>query len=133
MAYDKADLEKKALAAIKRNKIKFITHVAAFLPCSERTFFNQELQELQSIKDAIETNRIGAKVTTLNRWENSENATLQVAFMKLIADDDEAHRLNGSKQEIKSDVNHAGGVNVRHSIDDETIKAINQAYDGIDE
>lgn len=106
MSYDKADLEKKALAAIKRHKIKFITHVAAFLPCSEKTIFNKELQELQSIKDAIEENRISSKVKTLNKWEKSENATLQVAFMKLIADDDEADRLNGTKQ--KMDVTSKG-------------------------
>jgi len=104
MSYNKDDLEKKALAVIKRNKIKFITHVAAFLPCSERTFFNKDLQDLQSIKDAIETNRIGAKVKALNRWEKSKNPTLEVAFYKLIADDDEAHRLNGSKTESKDEL-----------------------------
>ncbi len=100
MAYNKEELEKNALSAIKKNKLKFITHVVAYLPCTEKTLFNQELQELQSIKEAIEANRINAKVRSLNRWEESENATLQIAFYKLIADDEEADRLNGTRQKV---------------------------------
>lgn len=106
MSYDKADLEKKALAAIKRHKIKFVSHLTGFLPCNRATFYNLELDKLDTIKDAIEEMRMSAKVKTLNRWEKSENATLQVAYMKLIADDDEADRLNGSNQKI----NHSGAV-----------------------
>lgn len=105
MSYEKTDLEKKALAAIKRNKIKFITHVAAFLPCALSTFYELELEKSEAIKKAVEDNRTTAKVKALNRWEKSKNPTLEVAFYKLIADDDEAHRLNGTKQELKADVN----------------------------
>ena len=41
------------------------------------------------------------KVDMRDKWYNSDNATLQIALMKLIADDDEAHRLNGTKREVK--------------------------------
>lgn len=123
MAYDKADLEKQALTAIKKHKLKFVTYVVAYLPCNLATFYNLELEKLETIKDAVDQNRINAKVKTLNRWEKSQNATLQVAFMKLIADEDEAHRLNGSKIEQSGTFNH------NHSLDAQTIKDINEAYE----
>jgi hypothetical protein len=102
MSYDKADLEKKALAAIKKHKIKFLSHLAPFLSCSRSTFYELELDKSDKIKDAIEQNRVGAKVSALNKWEKSDNPTLQVAYYKLIADEDEADRLNGSKQKIEN-------------------------------
>ena len=37
------------------------------------------------------------------KWYKSDNPTLQIGLMKLISDDDEAHRLNGTKREIKHD------------------------------
>jgi hypothetical protein len=104
VAYDKDELEKKALAAIKRHKIKFITHVWAYLPCSLSTFYAQGLEKSETLKDAVERNRTSSKVGRLNKWEKSQNATLQVAYYKLIADEDEAHRLNGSKQDIKAEI-----------------------------
>jgi hypothetical protein len=43
------------------------------------------------------------KVSMRQKWYESDNATLQIGLMKLISDDDEAHRLNGTKREIKHD------------------------------
>jgi hypothetical protein len=41
------------------------------------------------------------KVSMRDKWYHSDNATLQIGLMKLISEDNEAHRLNGTKQEIK--------------------------------
>lgn len=122
MSYDKKDLEKKALAAIKRYRLKFITYVSAYLPCSRSTFSVLELDKSDTLKEAVEQNRTSAKTKALNRWEKSQNATLQVAFMKLIADDDEADRLNGSRQKLEA--------TVKHSVDGETVELINKIYNG---
>jgi hypothetical protein len=100
MAYKKADLEKQALAAIKKNRLKFLTHLEAFLPCSMHTIYDHKLHESQTIKKAIADNRISAKAKALNRWENSKNPTLEIAFYKLIGDEDEVERLGG-KQKIE--------------------------------
>ena len=43
------------------------------------------------------------KISMRTKWYESDNATLQIGLMKLIADDDEAHRLNGTKREVKHD------------------------------
>jgi hypothetical protein len=98
MSYDREQLETQSLEMIKKHKLKFISHVASFLPCNRATFYNLGLDKLDTIKDAIELNRVNSKVKALNRWEKSENPTLEVAFYKLIGDEDEVERLSGTKQ-----------------------------------
>ena len=66
-----------------------------------KTFYDHDLHKCDTIKSALEKNRINMKVDMRDKWYNSDNATLQIALMKLIADDDEAHRLNGTKREVK--------------------------------
>jgi len=101
MAYDTKELEKKALDAIKKHNLMFIEHIVAYLPCGKTTFYELKLNETNSIKKAIEQTRISRKVAMQNNWFKSETPSLQIALMKMIADDHEAHRLNGTKQEIK--------------------------------
>jgi hypothetical protein len=84
----------------------FIEHIVAYLPCSKETFYNHKLHESDAIKKAIETNRVGRKSKMLNNWIDSESNALQIAAMKLIATEDEAHRLSGTRTEIK----HKGGI-----------------------
>jgi hypothetical protein len=55
--YDTKELERKSLEAIKEHKLMFIEHVVAYLPCSKPTFYEHKLNELNSIKKAIEENR----------------------------------------------------------------------------
>ena len=99
--YNKDDLIKQSLKIIKSKKLCFIDDVAAFLPCSRRTFYNMELHKLHSIKDALDDQRINKKIALRNKWEDSENATLQVGLYKLLANDDELERLNNSKQKTE--------------------------------
>lgn len=99
MAYNKADLEKQALEAIRANNLMFVTDVPAYLPCSMATFYNKKLEELESIKEALEQNRIKTKNGLRAKWYKNDNATTQIALYKLLANEDEAHRLNGSRQE----------------------------------
>tara|TARA_X000001316_G_C890496_1_gene12414 strand:- start:9 stop:377 length:369 start_codon:yes stop_codon:yes gene_type:complete len=106
MAYDPKELEKKALAAIKKHKLMFIEHIVAFLPCSKETFYNHKLHESDAIKKAVEEMRVGKKTKMLSNWINSETPSLQIAAMKMISEEHEAHRLNGTRQEIK----HEGGI-----------------------
>lgn len=106
MAYNPQELEKKALKAIKTHKLMFIEHLVAYLSCSKATFYNLKLHELDSLKKAIELMRISRKTKMLSNWIESEVPSLQIAAMKMISEEHEAHRLNGSRQEIK----HKGGV-----------------------
>ena len=117
-------LEQEALAAIEKYKLFFIEDVVAYISCSRATFYNHGLDKLDTIKDALGKNKINVKVSMRNKWYKSENATLQVALMKMIATDDEAHRLNGSRQEIK----HQGAVPIS-KMSDETKKKIDEILD----
>jgi hypothetical protein len=102
--YDTKELERKALEAIKEHKLMFIEHVVAYLPCAKKTFYEHNLHESNAIKRAIEENRTSKKVALLNNWIKETSApVLQIAAMKMISSDEEAHRLNGTKREIKHD------------------------------
>jgi hypothetical protein len=106
MAYDKKELEKKALIAIQEHKLMFMEHIIAFLPCSKTTFYDLELNQSDTIKKAVEEMRISKKTKMLSNWIDSETPSLQIAAMKMISEEHEAHRLNGTRQEIK----HDGGI-----------------------
>lgn len=112
MAYDKKILYDNAIKSIKNNTLYFIEDVIAFMPCDKTTFyrlFPTESNEYNNIKNELETNRVNTKVGMRKKWNDSDNPTLQVALMKLIATESEAHRLNGTKQEHKL----SGDVNIK--------------------
>jgi hypothetical protein len=93
MAYNPKELEKKALEAIEKNKLFFIDDVIAYLPCSRATFYNLELEKLDTIKDALTKVKTEIKVSMRSKWYKSENPTLQMGLMKLIASPEELKQL----------------------------------------
>lgn len=111
MCYDAKDLEKRSINAIKKHKLTFIQDVVAHLPCSKQTFYTHELDKLDSIKDELTLNRTKKKLALRTKWEQSDNPTLEIAVYKLYGTDEEAERLNGSKQKIE----HSGDLAVEHS------------------
>lgn len=102
MAYSKTKLEKQAIDAITKHKLVFSDEVIAYLPCSQKTYYNYGLHELQSIKGELEKNRIQIKGGLRQKWYKSDNATAQIALYKLIGTEDESDRLNGSKQKVET-------------------------------
>jgi len=103
MAYSKKKLEELALKAIKKEKLTWHDEVVAFLPCSRATYYNKGLDKLDTIKDAINHNKVEMKAQMKHKWFNSDNATLQIALMKMIANQEEYDKLNTSKQQIQSE------------------------------
>lgn len=103
MAYKTEELRRDSLKAIKDKNLIFIGDIFGYTGFSKRAFYDHKLHECNNIKRALETNRVNMKVDMRQKWYNSDNPTLQIGLMKLIADDDEAHRLNGTKREIKHD------------------------------
>ncbi len=104
MAYDKEKLYKDALDKAEEKNCFFIEQLISFMPCCKTTFyefFKNESDEMNAIKDILDKNKVEMKTVMYNKWFESDNATLQIGLMKLIATDEEAHRLNGSKSEIK--------------------------------
>mgnify|MGYP000176865742 FL=1 len=124
MSYDTDKLEQEALEAIEKYRLFFIEDVVVYVSCSRATFYNHGLDKLDTIKEALAKNKIDIKVSMRNKWFLSESATLQVALMKMIATDDEAHRLNGSRQEIR----HQGAVPIG-KMSEEAKKQIDEILD----
>ena len=71
--------------------------------CTRATAYNHNLNKLDSIKEAIYTNRRKAVTSLKAKWLNSDNATLQLAAMRLICDADEHRALNQNYTNIRVD------------------------------
>lgn len=116
MVYTAAALEKKALKAIKTHNLVFMAEVYVFAGFCKQTFYNHGLDELDSIKDALEANRINLKSGMRNLWYTSENATLQVAAYKLIGSEEEADRLSNTKQKLEHSGKDGGPIETKQYI-----------------
>ncbi len=101
MHYTTEELEQLAIKAIEQYKLINIVEVVSFLPINRATFYNHGLDKLDSIKEAIEKIKINTSTTLRSKWVDSDNATLQVALMKLVATDEDRKRLATSYMETK--------------------------------
>jgi len=126
MAYDKEDLIKKSLTAIKKHKIYFITDLISFLPCSRATFYGLQLDKLDAIKEEIEKQKILLNKKQRNNWFESHSATLQLALYKLTCSDDERKKLSTSFIESKTE-------NVSPDLSELTTDEIKELLDDNDE
>ena len=86
------------IEAIKEHDLVFQSELFAYVQFSERTFYNWQLQDVQTIKKAFEDNRTRTKKALRKKWYDSDNFTAQVALYKLIATDSEYERLANVKQ-----------------------------------
>jgi hypothetical protein len=102
MEYNQKDLEKQSIEAITKYKLFFIDDIIAYLPCSRATFYNKGLDKLDTIKDALTQVRTEIKVSMRSKWYKSDNPTLQMGLMKLIASPDELKQLSMSHIESNS-------------------------------
>lgn len=100
MAYKTAELEQKAIKAIEKEKLIFFDEIASYLPCSRATFYNHKLDKLDSIKDVLENNKAVIKSGLRNKWYESDNATVQIALMRLVCSDSERRKLAVNYNEL---------------------------------
>jgi len=94
MAYKTEDLLKQSLESIEKHKLFFIEDICAYLPCSKETFYQHKLHESDAIKSALLKVKTEIKVSMRSKWYKSENPTLQMGLMKLIASPDELKQLS---------------------------------------
>lgn len=85
------------LKVIKEKKIMRFDHIFGhFAGCSRATAYNHGLDKLDSIKEALELNRAKGVDYLLQKWIAGDNATLQIAAMRLICTSEEHRLLNQS-------------------------------------
>ncbi|GAG92282.1 unnamed protein product, partial [marine sediment metagenome] len=111
MAYDKKVIYKKALQVVERDGVYFLSDVIALVGIASSTWyqlFPTDSSETVTIKERMIEKRVDAKSTVLRNWKESDNATLQMGFMKIIANESQFDRLNGTKQKIE----HSGEITI---------------------
>lgn len=90
------------LKIIKEKKLMRFDHIFAhFTGCSRATAYNHNLDKLDSIKEALESNRAKGVDYLLQKWIAGDNATLQIAAMRLICTPEEHRLLNQQYIETK--------------------------------
>ena len=107
MAYDKVKIYEQAKEVIVKNKLFFIEDIVAFLPCTKPTFYDffpPDSNELNELKELLETNRTELKVSMRSKWYKSNSPALQMALMKLLSTQEELRKLSMTTVEEKSEV-----------------------------
>lgn len=102
MAYDKDQIIEQALEVIDKEECTSIQEILLYLPISSATFYGWELEKLESLKKAIEKQKVRLKKGMRRNWRNSDNPTLQIAEFKLMANSEELEAITISK--VKQDV-----------------------------
>lgn len=114
--YDKDEILKIALAAIQENSLFCVKEVVMYLPISRSTFyayFPDGSDGLDTIKEAVDNVKVKKKVKLRNNWEYSDNATLQMGYMKMVCTDEEWQRLSGSRTENKTELSTKTPINLK--------------------
>jgi hypothetical protein len=105
MAYDRNKIYQQALDLIEKKKLFFIEDVVTLLPISKPTFyefFEVDSNELNTIKELLDKNKIEVKNGLRNKWYNGNNPLTQMALYKLIGTEEEYHRIASTKTENKN-------------------------------
>lgn len=98
----KEEYIKEMLDVIKKKKIMRFSHCFAFVSFSSATAYNNGLEKVESIKEALVKNRTEGVNYLLQKWIMSDRDTLQIAAMRMICDSDDHRRLNQSYVENKN-------------------------------
>jgi len=97
MAYNTQVLFEKAKTEIVSKRLIFVEEVATFIGINKTTLYEHfpiDSNELNELKKLIEDNKISLKTSMRKKWYDSDNPTLQMGLMKLIATPEEHKRLS---------------------------------------
>lgn len=97
----KETYEKEILEVIKDNNLFVITDIFAFYTgIKSSQFYNLKLEKSDTIKKAIDDNKLKTCQSLKNKWYKSDNPTLQIALFKTICSDDNLRKLAQSYQDV---------------------------------
>ena len=105
MAYDRTKIYQQALDLIDKKKLFFIEDVVCLLHCRKSTFYDLfpiDSNEMNTIKELLDKNKIEIKNGLRNKWYNGNNPLTQMALYKLIGTEEEYHRIASTKTENKN-------------------------------
>lgn len=99
MKYDKAKIYEQAISAIEQNNLFSVDDIKSFIPCSRSTFytyFPDGSDELDTIKEKLDDNKVRTKAEIRTKLGKSEKASELLALYRLIATPEEHQKLNQS-------------------------------------
>ena len=97
MAYDKNKIYEDAVKAIKEHGLFFVEDIVSMISCSKPTFydfFKVDSNELNNLKDMLDSNKIAMKVKLRTKLANGDKAAEILSLYKLIATDSERRALS---------------------------------------
>ena len=101
-----AEYEKLMINAIQKYNWNRWSHIDwDVLGFSRATAYNHELDKLDTIKGHFDQIRSKNVNNMLQNWINSDNPTLQIAAMRIVADPEDRQRLNQNYLEMSGNVN----------------------------
>lgn len=103
--YNREVIKKQCIEAIENEKLVFFTDLIEFIEPSLQTLYDWEFDKLEELKNALSRNKIATKRKMRKNWVQSENATLQLAAYKLMAEQDELAALTMNKVEASGSLN----------------------------
>lgn len=95
--YNQEEILAKCLQVIKDEKLTFFNDLAIYVEPTMATLYLWEFEKLETIKSELAKNRLSSKKKMRKKWEDSDNATLQIAAYRLIAEKEEIEALTISK------------------------------------
>lgn len=104
MAYNRDEIFKQALKAVKENNLFTVEDVIAWLPCSKSTFyafFPDCSDELDELRDIIWRNKIKTKSAIRAKLFKSEKGTELFGLYRLIGTPEERQILNQQYIEMR--------------------------------
>ena len=113
MAYDRTKIYKQALEASKDPDAYHILDVIAALPISPPTFYDffpPESNELNTLKENLDKNKINTKKEIRGKLRKGEKASELIALYKLIGTDEERKALSQTYQTIDGELKNNNSV-----------------------
>ncbi len=95
--YDKEEIKKTAIEAIKKHNLFFISDIVAYVPCSTSTFylyFPEGSEESEMFKELLGQNRVKTKSAIRAKLFQSNKAGELLALYRLVCTPDERRVLN---------------------------------------
>lgn len=102
MAYNKEEILSQCLAVIEQEGCTTFDEMCLYIAPDRTTLYLWDFDKIDSIKAAIDKNKVNAKSKLKKQWQKEDAApVLQIAAFKLMADDGELERLTISKVNAK--------------------------------
>ena len=118
MAYVTEDLYEMAIEIIRKQKPHSINMLIALMGISRDTFyihFPTQSDKHKSIQQEINIEKGKIKSVMFKKWFDSDNPTLQIAYAKLLADEDELRALTNQHQSFDLPEHSEIKINIKKS------------------